>query len=116
MPKQLYGLQWDDKFFPHMQHLLELRCFLKGTKKFGGDEDNKPYHFKQVVKHYWGPKSKHPVIWNPWADRMLKAACENDYFFLCGSASCVSGDTRLDDPITGERPTIKELCDKGIAP
>lgn len=83
-----YGVNWNSRLTD--MH-IELIAFRDGTKTYGGDEDNRQFHFKNIVKMFWGTKSKKPFIWNPWTDRMLDAACNHKYFFLSGSAS--SGKT-----------------------
>lgn len=88
MAIERYGLKWPEKY--NELH-VELAAFRDGTKKFGGDDDNRPYHFKRIVSHYWGRGSKKQFVWNPWTDRMLEAACKYNYPMYCGSAS--SGKT-----------------------
>lgn len=57
-----------------------------------------PHHFKQFAKAIWpeqdsvdkvtGRKIPIPVkfIWHAWADRMLKASCENNYLAIAGNS------------------------------
>lgn len=78
-----YGINWPAGF---SDLHIELVAFRDGTMCGGGDEDDRPFHFKQVVKMLWGPKSKKPFIWNPWNDRMLIASCEQKYVWLSGAA------------------------------
>lgn len=78
-----YGVNWDARF--NDLH-IELLAFRDGTKAWGGDEDDRPFHFKQIVKTLWGPKSKKPYVWDPWTDRMLEAACKHRYLYLAGCA------------------------------
>lgn len=66
---------------------IELNAFQYGTKSRGGDEDNRPYHFKRIVGHYWGKGSKKPFVWNPWNTKMLEACCTHNRCALVGSAS-----------------------------
>lgn len=83
MPIPRYGCNWPDG----MSDLhIELWAFKDGTAQFGGDPDDKPFHFKQIVKMLWGPKSKKPYQWDPWTDRMLEGACEEKYLWLSGCA------------------------------
>lgn len=80
-----YGVTWPEK---DTDLMVELRAFRAGTKKFGGDEDNRPYHFKKIVSTFWGKNSKKRFQWNPWNERMLEAACSYKWITLSGSASC----------------------------
>lgn len=54
--------------------------------------------------------------WHEWTERQIEGMLENRWTGLCGCASCVSGETRILNPLTGEEPTIEELCRLGIAP
>lgn len=83
MPFERYGINWVDGV---SDIVLELDCFLRGTQSRGGHPDDKPFHFKQVVKILWGPKSKKHYVWDPWTDRMLERACDKKYLALAGSA------------------------------
>lgn len=51
-----------------------------------------------------------------WAFAQDESLCEKKWIAWPGCAGCVDGDTRLLNPITGEEPTIRELCEKQIAP
>lgn len=89
MAIERYGLRWHEQ----MSDLdVELQAFAKGTAKFGGDPDNKPHHFKNIVRYYWGPHSKKHFVWNPWNERMLKYACEHNRLALSGAASTGKSD------------------------
>lgn len=79
-----YGVNWKEGL---SDLHIELLAFRDGTKAWGGDEDDRPYHFKQIVKTLWGPKSKKPYAWDPWTDRMLEGACSQKYLWLSGCAS-----------------------------
>lgn len=78
-----YGVNWESRW-NDLQ--IELFCFRDGTKAWGGDEDDRPFHFKQIVKFLWGPKSKKHYVWDPWTDRMLESACKYKYLWLAGCA------------------------------
>lgn len=43
-------------------------------------------------------------------------ACRDLEVGLDGPAGCVAGETRIYNPVTNEHASIKELCEKGIAP
>lgn len=52
---------------------------------------------------------------NTYATHFLKRLCQYRVVDAMGTA-CISGETRIDDPMTGERPTVRELFEAGIAP
>jgi hypothetical protein len=79
-----YGVQWVEGA---NDFHIELMAFRDGTARYGGDPDNRPFHFKNVVKVLYGPKSKKHYVWNPWADKMLAKACEYNYLLISGCAS-----------------------------
>lgn len=68
-------------------------------------------HFRNGCKILW-PWLK----WNPWMERECEEFCNEPYVGVAGCAGCVSGDTRILNPVTGEQPTIEELTRKQIAP
>lgn len=78
-----YGIQ-----FPEGTNLLtaELYAFREGlTPEEGGL--GKFQHFKNVSEILWGPKSSKHFIWHPWAEDMIKLACEYDYLAVAGCAN-----------------------------
>ncbi len=83
MPFERYGINWNDGV---SDIVIELDCFLNGTESLGGHPNDKPFHFKNVVKILWGPKSKKFYQWDPWTDKMLVRACEQKYLALSGCA------------------------------
>src|SRR6185436_12342304 len=85
-----YGVNWKEGL---TDLDIELLSFRHGTSCMGGDPDNKPYHFKTVVRHFWGPKSKLHFQWNPWNEDMLTEACRNNRLALSGCAG--SGKSRF---------------------
>ena len=85
-----YGVVWKNGL---SDLHIELHAFRDGTEKYGGDKNNRPYHFKRIVSYYWGKGSKKPFVWNPWNEKMLHALCNNMRCAFCGSAS--SGKTYL---------------------
>lgn len=88
MAKLKYGINWIDEI-TDLQ--IELFSFLTGTAKHGGDPDNRPMHFKNIVRAYWGPKSKKYFVWNDWNEKMLDRACQTNWLGLSGCAA--SGKT-----------------------
>lgn len=97
---------------------IELWCYAHDDREEGErGRLTKWDHFRNAVDLLWNvPGSSRRVIWNDWTERMLKGMIYNRYTALAGAASCVSGDTRLLDPLTGESPTIQDLCENGIRP
>lgn len=86
-----YGVQFLDNL-PNGQKAqyndlyVEARCFLRGgTLSTGGL--SKAQHFKNLAKIMWGPKSKKPFVWHPWAEDMLEEACQQMWLYLSGAAS-----------------------------
>jgi len=91
---------------------VELAAFLHNPPEGLGKSE----HFWNIVSMLWGPKSTKPFLRHPWAERMCASACENNYVAVSGCGSCVAGHTRILNPITGEQPTIQELCETSTAP
>jgi intein-like protein with splicing domain len=54
--------------------------------------------------------------WHDWTERIVGSMCEYSILGFPGCSNCVSGDTRILDGITGIQPTIRFLCENGIAP
>ncbi len=49
------------------------------------------HHFKRIAIALWPEKdSKAAVnfIWHPWAERMIRAACDHEYLAIAGSGGC----------------------------
>lgn len=88
-PIVMYGLRWPPPWRPLE---IELSCFAHGTKSRGGESDNRPHHFKQVVKMLWGPKCKKHFVWNPWNEKMLEEACIRKWLSLSGCAGSQKTD------------------------
>lgn len=80
-----YGRTWPDNL--NELH-IELLCF---REDFGRTTDERAFHFKNIVKYFWGKDSPKQFIWNPWADKMLIAALTHKYGSYAGCAS--SGKT-----------------------
>lgn len=51
----------------------------------------KAAHFKRIVQHLWGAKSRKQFIWHPWADEMNEESCRHNYLGVSGCGS--SGKT-----------------------
>lgn len=91
-----YGVKFKDQL-PNGQPaqwtdlVVEAMCFLRGgTLNTGGI--SKAQHFKNVAKIMWGPKSKKPFVWHPWAEDMLDEACNNMFCYWAGCASSGKSD------------------------
>jgi len=72
---------------------IELLCFKWGLKPEQGGL-GKFQHFKNVVDILWPyhkTRNKNGFCWHPWAERMIQAACEQDYLAVSGPKS--SGKT-----------------------
>lgn len=54
--------------------------------------------------------------WHDWTWKVVNALCSRSVVCFAGCSNCVDGSTRILNPITGEQPTIEELCDSQIAP
>lgn len=60
-------------------------------------------------------------IWHEWRDQRIASVQEclekrTQELMWIGSSNCISGSARILNPINGEQPTIRELCENGIAP
>jgi hypothetical protein len=69
------------------------------------------HHYRAAMSAAW-PEDDH----HRWSDLILKTYLEERITVITGPRDCVSGDTRIPDPITGEQPTIAELCERQVAP
>jgi hypothetical protein len=112
--REKYGVWWRPVGGRPMHDLtLELEAFLNPPKSSPG----KAFHFKNIVNAIWNSKaSTKKFVFHPWAERMLENACNHKFLAIAGCSSCVSGDTRMLDPITGKAPTIRELCESNTRP
>ena len=73
---------------------IECICFRIGLKREEGGLE-KFGHFKRIVDLIWNnPALASPkkFIWNSWAERMLRKACEEDELCVAGSASAGKSD------------------------
>lgn len=82
-PIKRYG-----RTFPAGTDLLdiELVAYRFGfTPETGGL--GKAAHFKRIVQHLWGPKSRKHFQWHPWADDMNEETCRHNYLGISGAGS-----------------------------
>lgn len=99
---------------PLSEYQLDMLVFNLLSRK----DWRKPEFLLAAMGHQWGDKlqvvsyinSKRFV--NHWAVNMAKEFCKSPLINMLGCASCVSGDTRILNPITGEQPTIAELYER----
>lgn len=83
-------------------------------------------HAKQIGQMLY-PKA---FEWHSWSDLIVEKACTTTSFgkpegvaqaisnilAISGPGACLLGSSRIFNPITGKSPTIRSLCDAGIAP
>jgi len=87
-----YGKMWAPQGGkPVTDILIEFQAF---RHKITGPECPGQFtHFQNIVNAIWNNKaSTKKFVWNPWSDRMLKAACEYDYLGVAGSRSSGKSD------------------------
>jgi hypothetical protein len=86
-----YGFNW--RKGTH-QIAIELAMFReKITKRIPADTGavDTFHHFQRIAKAFWPERdSKATVnfIWHPWAERMIRAACNHEYLAIAGSGGC----------------------------
>jgi hypothetical protein len=82
-----YGRWWSKKIDQFNRELYSFRNPVPVEK--GGEL--REHHFKRIVSALWPEDGPKPFVWHPWAERMLEAACNNQYLAVAGCAS--SGKT-----------------------
>jgi hypothetical protein len=102
-----YGENWVDTD----PLLIELTMIRESDEYLKSAGTNRLQHYLNAHKLLWPEDEQHR-----WFVKGLKSIVENKVSVFLGSASCVSGDTRILNPLTGEQPTIRELYEKQIAP
>jgi hypothetical protein len=78
-----YGRWWSKKIDQFNRELYSFRNPIAVEK--GGESS--AHHFRRIVSALWPEGGTKPFIWHPWAERMLEAACENQYLAVAGCAS-----------------------------
>ncbi len=105
---ELYGCEWPTSD----RQAIELDCFrdppVDGLGRYG--------HLRAAIDVIWNTKFPSTLIWNDWSELMLETFCDEDWVTVTGPAACVTGDTRILDPLTGKQPTVKELIREKRAP
>jgi len=94
---------------------IEIGCVRQGGKwkSSNGKECGMGlfYHYRQMQTLMWPTEDHHR-----WSDLMLAEILQNTITAIAGPKDCVAGDTRILNPITGDCPTIQELCDSRTRP
>lgn len=89
------GVMKYGKIFPPGTNILtvELYAFKHNlTEEQGGL--GKFQHFRNVVDLLWNrPNSPRRFIWSPWAEDMIREACDNMYLSVAGAASAGKSDS-----------------------
>lgn len=111
-----YGKQFDDSLEDDDGNQIydalgiELWCIAKGKEWIEAGGRTLEFHYENVRKIIWGELDVHR-----WHTLTTKEIVNHKVCVLMG-AGCVKGSTRILNPITGEQPTIQELCENQIAP
>ncbi len=87
----LYGFNWKKGTHQIAIELAMFREKIKGRipKDTGGYDTF--HHFQRIARALWPEKdSKAAVnfVWHPWAERMIRAACDHEYLAIAGSGGC----------------------------
>ena len=113
MKFSLYNALWDESYKDYPLR-LELDCIAAGGTWKNKDGQTcglgRFEHLMRARALAWPKRYRHR-----WTDLMYQNFEDNDITILMGCA-CVRGDTRILNTITGESPTIKELCDSRVCP
>lgn len=112
-PDIQFGIDWAAAAAQSgVRHIPELNRRMHCARWNNGTESVYE-HRKAIIQTIW---PEHVYAWHEWAARRLKSTCEHHFYTMIGPGGCVSGDTKLLDPITGEEPTFRELVESGTAP
>lgn len=93
---------------------IEMACIRRGGQWRIGDRvcgEGLVHHFSAMRKLLWPHLDDHR-----WNQLCLEETVKSKVTCLLGPGSCVAGDTRILNPVTGEQPTIRELYEKNINP
>lgn len=106
-----YGLKWaagTDLLQIEFKFIRSGGRIVKDGKTYG---DGLLAHYLAARKLCWPTRYSHR-----WTELMYREFIQNDLTVLLGAASCVAGETRLLNPITGQETRIDELCRRNIRP
>ena len=78
----------------------------------------KEFYFWRVADLLWNRDDlpEKMFVKHPWAEQIVHECINEKYLAIGGAASCVAGDTRMLNPLTGESPTIQSLCESNTRP
>jgi len=78
----------------------------------------KEFYFWRVADMLWNRDDlpEKMFLKHPWAEQIIHECINEKYLAIGGAASCVAGDTRMLNPLTGELPTIQSLCESNTRP
>ena len=107
--KIIYGRRWKDDVDPLEVEMEMIRQGGYFTNKSGQRSGlGLVEHFKRMFKLCWPDDDHHR-----WSDLMIEQIIANRITAIMGARDCVAGNTKIPNPITGETPTIQELCESG---
>jgi hypothetical protein len=107
-----YNARWPNGTHPLK---IERACIRQGGKWV--DEDGKEcglglfHHHREFQKIVWPWKA-----WHKWNLLTLSEITQNKITAVLGPASCVTGDSLIFDPVTGQNHEIGRLFRRQIAP
>lgn len=115
MPREKYGIRWPDEV-DDLQ--IEMGCIQRGgTWVKNGNYCGKglSFHYEQMRMMLW-PELDGDHNGQRWHTLCKEQQLSHKITVLMGPGSCVSGDTKLQNPITGKHEPIKSLSDSGTRP
>lgn len=111
VPKIKYQIEFDDDW---SDLAIEFHMIRNGGRfQFEGEEVGEGlfYHYKAAQALLWPSEYTHR-----WTDLILSEILGNTITAITGPKDCVAGHTRILNPITGDQPTIDELCNSNTEP
>lgn len=107
-----YGGLWDPDVHPLD---IERACIRKGGKW----KDAKGHEYGMGLFHHY--TALEAILWpdeyrNRWTDWTLNLLLNERICVFGGCKDCVSENTRIPNPITGDQPTVRELIDSKTEP
>ena len=110
-PLLKYGLEWQPGTSALDVELDMIRMYSTHPDTFARRGQGLFHHYRAAMSAAW-PEDDH----HRWSDLILKTYLDERIIVITGPRDCVSGDTRILNPITGEQPTIAELSEQQVAP